>query len=94
MQYYQKYKQNDKVNSNIRNGEFHTYFKSLFTGTDQFVSEDVENIVRSQLDCDAADGIVIDVLDAEFSTDEVEKSTTDLKRGKSPGVITLSLKYS
>ena len=81
------------MNSNIRNGEFHTYFKSLFTGTDQFVSEDVENTVRSQLDCDAADGIVIDVLDAEFSTDEVEKSIDALKRDKSPGVITLSLKY-
>ena len=94
MQYYQKYKQNDNVNSNISNGEFHTYFKSLFTGTDQFVREDVENTVRSQLDCDAADDIVKHVLDAEFSTDEVEKSIDALKQGKSPGVITLSLKYS
>ena len=82
------------MNSNISNDELHTYFKKKFTGTDQFVNEDVENIVRSQLDCDEADAIVIYVLDAEFSTDEVEKSITDLKRGKSPGVITLSLKYS
>ena len=82
-----------KVNSNISNDEFHTYFKKMFTGTDQFVNEDVENTVRSQLDCDEADAIVIYVLDAEFSTDEVEKAITDLKRDKSPGVITLSLKY-
>ena len=81
------------MNSNISNDELHTYFKKKFTGTDQFVNEDVENIVRSQLDCDEADDIVIYVLDAEFSTDEVEKSITDLKRDKSPGVITLSLKY-
>ena len=82
------------MNSNISNDEFNTYFKIMSTGTDQFVNEDVEKTVRSQLDCDEADDIVIYVLDAEFSTDEVEKATTDLKRGKSPGVITLSLKYS
>ena len=77
------------MNSNISNDEFHTYFKKMFTGTDQFVNEDVENTVRSQLDCDATDGIVKHVLDAEFSTDEVEKSIDALKRDKSPCVDNL-----
>ena len=59
---------------------FFKHFRNLFSDNNEFRNETIEENIRS--DTSNSD----DILDTEFSIDEVKSAMLSLKRGKSGGV--------
>jgi hypothetical protein len=62
-------------------GEFYEYFKELFSNEDVFNSREVED----ELSDNIYTNLPVNILDNEFSIDEIKQAISTLKNGKSPG---------
>ncbi|XP_053375116.1 uncharacterized protein LOC123554108 isoform X1 [Mercenaria mercenaria] len=77
-----KYKKKCKNNSNLSANDFYEHFKSLFSDNDVFMDQDVESTIND----DTLNTNVVEMLDCDFTIEEVAKAIGTLKRQKSAGV--------
>ncbi|WAQ94199.1 hypothetical protein MAR_006670, partial [Mya arenaria] len=75
--YKNKYENN---NSDHSSREIYEHFKTLFSNSESFTDNDVENVINN----DTFGDQIIDQLDCDFNVDDVIKAINSLKRGRSP----------
>ena len=72
--------------SNISHDQFFEHFENLYSNSDGFINDDVEEDI-SNID----DNINVEELDCDFTIEEVKRAISALKRGKSCGIDNLIL---
>jgi hypothetical protein len=76
-----KFKNKNPNRTNISTNEFYEYFKELFSDSEVFANNEVENGLSGIIN-----DISIEQLDSDFNLDEVKKAIKHLKKEKSAGV--------